>query len=134
MPDLGGQNRTQSSAFVWVCSKRRRASLGHVSLALEHMHRPTKAVRCSVDDHTDAIRGPREAAIAHPNFALEDHWDFGDAVRALEDEDWDFVVMQQGSFGARSKPGTSRVLGRCLRRPHRRKRGAAEDARIAARR
>ena len=35
-------------------------------------------------------------AIAYPNFALEDHWDFGDAVRALEKESWDFVVMQQG--------------------------------------
>ena len=34
--------------------------------------------------------------VAHPNFALEDHWDFGDAVRALEQETWDFVVMQQG--------------------------------------
>ena len=36
------------------------------------------------------------AAIAHPNFALEDHWDFRDAVTALEEESWDFVVMQQG--------------------------------------
>ncbi|HEY5546162.1 MAG TPA: hypothetical protein VIK50_08910 [Gemmatimonadaceae bacterium] len=35
-------------------------------------------------------------AIAYPDFALEDHWDFGDAVTALEDEEWDFVVMQQG--------------------------------------
>lgn len=35
-------------------------------------------------------------AIAYPNFALEDHWDVGDAVEALQDEDWDFVVMQQG--------------------------------------
>lgn len=35
-------------------------------------------------------------AIAHPNFALEDHWDFREAVTALEEEVWDFVVMQQG--------------------------------------
>ena len=35
-------------------------------------------------------------AIAYPNFALEDHWDFREAVTALEDETWDFVVMQQG--------------------------------------
>ena len=35
-------------------------------------------------------------AIAKPNFALEDHYDFRDAVRALEDESWDFVVVQQG--------------------------------------
>lgn len=41
-------------------------------------------------------------AIAYPNFALEDHWDFGDAVRALEDEEWDFVVMQQGPSAAAS--------------------------------
>lgn len=34
--------------------------------------------------------------IAYPNFALEDHYDFREAVRALEDETWDFVVMQQG--------------------------------------
>lgn len=34
--------------------------------------------------------------IARPNFALEDHYDFREAVTALEDESWDFVVMQQG--------------------------------------
>lgn len=34
--------------------------------------------------------------IAHPNFALEDHYDFREAVNALADEEWDFVVMQQG--------------------------------------
>ena len=34
--------------------------------------------------------------IAHPNFALEDHYDFREAVNALEEESWDFVVMQQG--------------------------------------
>lgn len=34
--------------------------------------------------------------IAHANFALEDHYDWREAVTALEDESWDFVVMQQG--------------------------------------
>jgi hypothetical protein len=34
--------------------------------------------------------------IAFPNFALEDHYDFRRAVTALEEESWDFVVMQQG--------------------------------------
>jgi hypothetical protein len=34
--------------------------------------------------------------IAYPNYALEDHWDNRVAVRALQDETWDFVVMQQG--------------------------------------
>ena len=35
-------------------------------------------------------------SIAYPDFALEDHYDYRDAVRALEEESWDFVVMQQG--------------------------------------
>ena len=35
-------------------------------------------------------------SIAYPNFALEDHWNAQDAVDALEEESWDFVVMQQG--------------------------------------
>lgn len=35
-------------------------------------------------------------AIAYPNFSLEDHYDFRDAVDALQGEDWDIVVMQQG--------------------------------------
>ena len=34
--------------------------------------------------------------IARPNFGLEDHYDFRHAVTALEEESWDFVVMQQG--------------------------------------
>jgi hypothetical protein len=34
--------------------------------------------------------------IAYPNFALEDHYDNRVAVRAIQEEDWDFVVMQQG--------------------------------------
>lgn len=35
-------------------------------------------------------------SVSYPNFALEDHYDFREAVRALEGESWDFVVMQQG--------------------------------------
>jgi len=35
-------------------------------------------------------------AIAFPNYALEDHYDNRQAVRAIQEEDWDFVVMQQG--------------------------------------
>src|SRR5687767_1497531 len=34
--------------------------------------------------------------VAYPNFALEDHWYDGDAVGRLEEQTWDFVVMQQG--------------------------------------
>jgi hypothetical protein len=34
--------------------------------------------------------------IAYPNYALEDHWDNREAVTALREATWDFVVMQQG--------------------------------------
>ena len=34
--------------------------------------------------------------VAFPNYALEDHWYDGEALAWLEDESWDFVVMQQG--------------------------------------
>jgi hypothetical protein len=34
--------------------------------------------------------------VAYPDFALEDHWAEGTAVRRLRNEHWAFVVMQQG--------------------------------------
>jgi hypothetical protein len=34
--------------------------------------------------------------VAYPDFALEDHWNDGTAVRALQENKWDFVIMQQG--------------------------------------
>jgi hypothetical protein len=34
--------------------------------------------------------------VAYPDFALEDHWNEGTAVKALRDNQWDVVVMQQG--------------------------------------
>jgi hypothetical protein len=34
--------------------------------------------------------------IAFPNYALEDHYDNRQAVTAIQEETWDFVVMQQG--------------------------------------
>lgn len=34
--------------------------------------------------------------VALPNFALEDHWWYGEAPEMIEDHEWDFVVMQQG--------------------------------------
>ena len=37
------------------------------------------------------------ASIAFPDFALEDHWTEGSARRALTDQRWEYVVMQQGS-------------------------------------
>lgn len=39
----------------------------------------------------------RTGAIAEPDFALEDHWNVGVVQRALERQDWEFVVMQQGT-------------------------------------
>ncbi|MGQ0646999.1 MAG: hypothetical protein ACT4P7_05480 [Gemmatimonadaceae bacterium] len=35
-------------------------------------------------------------SVAFPDFALEDHWAEGSAVRALKSSSWDVVVMQQG--------------------------------------
>lgn len=36
------------------------------------------------------------SSVAFPNFSLVDHWDRGDALRAIEDGPWDVVVLQQG--------------------------------------
>ncbi len=36
------------------------------------------------------------AAVAFPDFSLEDHWNEGTARRALEQYRWEYVVMQQG--------------------------------------
>ena len=35
-------------------------------------------------------------SIAYQDYELDDHYALGDAQRALESEDWDFVVLQQG--------------------------------------
>jgi len=35
--------------------------------------------------------------VARPNFSLEDHLNQGDAVKAIKESKWNFVVMQQGS-------------------------------------
>lgn len=34
--------------------------------------------------------------ISLPDFSLEDHWNRGDALKAIKEGKWDFVVMQQG--------------------------------------
>src|SRR5829696_3216829 len=34
--------------------------------------------------------------VAFPDFALEDHWSEGTAVKALRSHAWDVVVLQQG--------------------------------------
>ncbi|MCI0487824.1 MAG: SGNH/GDSL hydrolase family protein [Blastocatellia bacterium] len=40
-------------------------------------------------------------SIAFPNFALEDHWNKGDALKAIRKGGWDIVVMQQGPSASR---------------------------------
>jgi hypothetical protein len=35
-------------------------------------------------------------AVAFPDFSLEDHWNQGDALKAIKAGPWDFVVLQQG--------------------------------------
>lgn len=35
-------------------------------------------------------------AVAFPDFSLEDHWNRGDALDAIEEGGWDVVVLQQG--------------------------------------
>ncbi len=37
--------------------------------------------------------------IALPNFSLEDHWNQGDAQKAIANDKWDVVVLQQGPSG-----------------------------------
>ena len=37
--------------------------------------------------------------IALPNFSLEDHWNQGDAQKAIAKDKWDVVVLQQGPSG-----------------------------------
>ena len=37
--------------------------------------------------------------IAVPNFSLEDHWNLGDAQKAIAKDKWDVVVLQQGPSG-----------------------------------
>jgi hypothetical protein len=38
----------------------------------------------------------RVAMVAFPNFSLEDHWNRGDALDAIDAGGWDVVVLQQG--------------------------------------
>ena len=38
----------------------------------------------------------RVAMVAYPNYGLEDHWDRGDALDAIDEGGWDVVVLQQG--------------------------------------
>jgi hypothetical protein len=46
------------------------------------------------------------ASVALPDFSLEDHWNQGDAIRAIARGGWSFVVLQQGP----SSLDDSRVL------------------------
>jgi hypothetical protein len=38
----------------------------------------------------------RVAEVSFGNFSLEDHWNRGDALEAIDEGGWDYVVMQQG--------------------------------------
>jgi hypothetical protein len=38
----------------------------------------------------------RVAMVAYPNYSLEDHWNQGDALDAVDGGGWDVVVLQQG--------------------------------------
>ena len=38
-------------------------------------------------------------SVAYPDLSLEDHWNRGDAQRAIAGEKWDVVVLQQGPSG-----------------------------------
>ena len=38
----------------------------------------------------------RVAMVAYPNYGLEEHWDRGDALDAIDEGGWDVVVLQQG--------------------------------------
>jgi hypothetical protein len=51
---------------------------------VQHLGRSNSALAVSV------------SSVAFPNFSLVDHWDRGDALRAIEDGPWDVVVLQQG--------------------------------------
>ena len=55
---------------------------------------------------TAAGRPIPTASIAFPDFSLEDHWNRGDATRAIARGGWSFVVLQQGP----SSLADSRVL------------------------
>lgn len=44
------------------------------------------------------------ASVAYPNFGLEDHWLHGAARRALDEQDWDLVVLQQGPSATEGRP------------------------------
>ena len=52
-------------------------------------------------------------AVVGGGFNLEDHWDRGEAAKALEQEKWDFVVLQQGPSAS---PEGREVLVRFARR------------------
>jgi len=45
---------------------------------------------------SDPGRTVTVASVAFPDFALEDHWNQGDALKAIDAGPWDFVVLQQG--------------------------------------
>jgi hypothetical protein len=45
-------------------------------------------------------------SVVFPNFSLQDHWEKGDARRAIASGKWDFVVMQQGPSALEESRGS----------------------------
>jgi len=52
--------------------------------------------------------------VAFPDVSLEDHWQRGDAVRAIRRGGWSHVVLQQGPRG--EPLGNASLLWRCTHR------------------
>ena len=60
---------------------------------------------------------PLTRMVAVGGFSLEDHWNQGDALRAIHDGPWDFVVLQQGpSALIESRPAARRLRAAVRRR------------------
>lgn len=43
-------------------------------------------------------------SIAHPNYALEDHWNDAETIDRIRSQPWDIVVMQQGPSATEGRP------------------------------
>ena len=46
--------------------------------------------------HAARLNGIRVASVAFPDYSLEDHWNRGEALDAIDRGGWDAVVLQQG--------------------------------------
>ncbi len=62
----------------------------------------THEVPALVERVSRSDEGPRvtAASVAFEGFSLEDHWNEGDALEAIDRGGWDFVALQQGPSAA----------------------------------